>query len=124
MRLLLTLILTMLSVSSFAQIEQDILGTDKTGVVLRNNRSYQVDKAILIEQFQVVNETFLNAFDFENAITYHKDPQTNRILEVTPFKELGQKRVQELKGYACYISKRSRAKQSEYFVKRHCGGVR
>ena len=122
-------LITLVALPAMAQIEDQVAGTDRKGAtILLNNRSYDVDKGALIESFSVSNETFLNVFDFENGLVYHKTPQTNEILETTSFKDIEKSRVTELKRYACYIlgksPSRSNSKQAVFFKKRHCGAAR
>ena len=69
----------------------------------------------------------MNVFDFENGLIFHKDPQTNRVLEVTSFRSLEDERKKELRAYACYISNKFSGvtnKQAAFFTQRHCTGER
>jgi len=127
MRLFLTIIMIMTTIPAFAQIEDDITDRDRNEITLKNDRTYRVGNGALTESFQVDDEHFLNIFDFENGILFHKDAQTRRVLEITHFKDLEKSRISEVKGYACYIIAKSGAitnKENEFFVKRHCRGAR
>ena len=129
MRLLLIALIALTAMPAMAQIENQIAGADrKGGIILLNNRSYDVKKGTLVESFTVSGETILNIYDFENGLVYHKTPQTNQILETTAFKNMNKIRISELRSYACYIVGKSPGgsnnKSAIFFKKRHCGGTR
>ena len=105
MRLLLITLIALTAMPALAQVEDQIAGVNrKGGIVLLNNRSYEVDKGALIESFTVSGEAFLNIFDFENDLVYHKTPQTNQVLETTSFKSMDKTRIAELTSNAAFFA--------------------